>query len=186
GGEQRRIAPERRRPRLDRLARDGTRELVPVVHRLERPEATRADAVRDRWVLAVAHATAKDVNRHRRTYASDDAIPADSRASPLRLRDGRPAQARAAPRGTRRDRPRIRQPRHPVAGDRGGEARRSRAAPGQPPLLRLARLAEPARGDLRALLGAVRRRARSRPARRLDDRREGGARPPDVGARGAG
>jgi aspartate/methionine/tyrosine aminotransferase len=57
---------------------------------------------------------------------------------------------------------------------------------GEPPLLRLARAAEPARRDLRALCRAVRHRARPRAARRLDDRGQGGPRAPDVGARRAG
>ncbi len=89
---------------------------------------------------------------------------------------------RASARGSRRDRPRLRQPRHPLPADRGREARGGRRQAGEPPLLGKPRAPQSARGRLRAVPREVRRRARPRRPRRLDDRREGGAGPSDVGA----
>ena len=62
-------------------------------------------------------------------------------------------EARARRRG--RDRPRLRQPRHPLAGDRRREARRGGAHAAQPPLLALARAPEAARGRRRAVRSAA-------------------------------
>ena len=55
--------------------------------------------------------------------------------------------------------------------------------PAQPPLLVEPRHPEPATGDLRPLRAPLRRRARPGDAGADDDRRQGGARAPDVGAR---
>ncbi len=92
----------------------------------------------------------------------------------------------AAARRGRRHRPRLRQPGHPVARDRRREAGRGGGEAAQPPLLGEPRDPEPARGDLRAVRAALRRRARPRSRGDHDDRREGGARAPALGARRAG
>ena len=62
-------------------------------------------------------------------------VPPDQRVAAVRVRADRRAED-AAPASRRgRDRPRVRQPRHPVARRRGREARRGGAQPAQPPLL---------------------------------------------------
>ena len=80
------------------------------------------------------------------------------------------------------DRPRLRQPRHPVAGHRRREAGRGGAQPAQPPLLAEPRPAQAARGDRRLLQAQVGRRPRPRARDHQHDRLEGGLQPPDVGA----
>ena len=82
---------------------------------------------------------------------ADDAVSANPRSPSLRLRDRRPAEARAAARGSRRDRPRLRQPRHPSPAIAVEKLAEAAAEAGQPPLLGEPRAAEPPRGRLRAL-----------------------------------
>jgi len=80
---------------LDALAADPGCDLVPVVDRFERPEAANADTVREGRVVALADATAKDVNRHGRTLPGGGslAISSNSRSPPVRFRDRGPAEA---------------------------------------------------------------------------------------------
>ena len=89
--------------------------------------------------------------------------------------------------GTRRGRPRLRQPRHPVA--RRSPSRSSREAALRPVNHRysVSRGLPQLRAALAELYAApLRRHARPRHAGRRDDRREGGAVAPDVGAGRAG
>ncbi len=112
-------------------------------------------------------------------------FPAHLGAAAVRLRRDRAAQARAAPRGRGRDRPRLRQPGPAVA------ARvRSRSCR-RPPGSRRTTATRPRAAGSRtsgspicdALPAPLRRRARSRDPGADDDRRQGGALAPDVGAR---
>ena len=57
----------------------------------------------------------------------------------VRLHDHQRPEGRGTASGRGRDRPRLRQPRHPLAGDRGREAGRGRPHQPQPPLLDVAR-----------------------------------------------
>ena len=112
----------------------------------------------------------------------DDGVPPDQRAAAVRLRDhGRP-EDRGPARRRRRHRPRLRQPRHPVARRRGREAGRGGAQPAQPPLLGEPGHPEAAPRDHRPLPAQVRRRARPRDAGVHHHRRQGGLLAPDVGA----
>ena len=119
------------------------------------------------------------------TVSADGVSPCPV-APAVRLRGDRAVEAGAASGGERRDRPRLRQPRPRLAGGRGREAGRGGREPAQPPLLDESRHSEAAQGDLRPLPGSLRRRARSRDPGGRDDRCEGGAGAPDVGARRAG
>ena len=84
--------------------------------------------------------------------------------------------------GQRRHRPRVRQPRPAVARRRGREARRGRPQPAEPPLLVVAGHPQAAPGHRQPLPAALRGRARPRHRGGDDDRRQGGAVAPDVGA----
>ena len=74
----------------------------------------------------------------------------------------------------------------PSPDDRGGEARRGGPQQPQPPLLGQPGHPQAAPGGRRALPAQVRRHARPRHRGALDDRRQGGLQPPDVGAPAAG
>ena len=86
----------------------------------------------------------------------------------------------------RRHRPRVRQPRHPLARGRRREAGRGGPQPAQPPVLLEPRDPQAPPGDRRLVPAAIRRRARPRARGPHDDRGEGGALAPDVGPRRAG
>ncbi len=121
------VAPQRARPRLDPLPRHDPAQLVPVVHGFERTEAANADTVCEGGVVTLADPATEDVNGHGSTsFSYSDAVSANTRSPSLRFCDRRPAEAGAAARGSRRDRPRLRQPGHSLARARGREARRGR------------------------------------------------------------
>ena len=109
-------------------------------------------------------------------------IPTHPRPAAVRLRrdrraeDGSPASRRG------RDRPRVRQPGHPVAADRGREAGRGGAEPAQPPVLRRPAASRACGSRSPTSTGAVRRRARPRDRGVRHHRRQGGLLPPHVGA----
>ena len=112
-----------------------------------------------------------------------DRASAHPRPPAVRLRGDRCAQARAAPRRRGRDRPRLRQPGHRLARDGGREARarrpRSRATTAT-------RRAAASRTCASAICELYERRfgVDARPGARgdHDDRRQGGARAPALGA----
>ena len=112
-------------------------------------------------------------------------VPPDQRAAALRVRHHQRAETGGTPSRCGRHRSRVREPRPPVAGRRGREARRGRPQPAQPPLLRVEGHPEAAPSRHRSVLPQIRRRARSRHRGRDDDRRQGRPLPPDVGARRA-
>ena len=102
---------------------------------------------------------------------------------PVRLHDHQqPEDGRSSSRRGRH-RPRLRQPGHPVARDRGREAGRGRSHRPQPPVLDEPGPAQPPRSPLAALYerkwGVD---ARPRDRDHQHDRLEGGLQPPDVGA----
>ena len=97
-----------------------------------------------------------------RVVGSDDGVPPDQRAAALRVRDHQRSEGVVTASRPRRHRPRVRQPRPALAARGGGQARRGRAQPAQPPLLGLARHPEAAQRHLRPLPAQVRRRARPR------------------------
>ena len=98
--------------------------------------------------------------------------------------DGLKSEAAAG--RARRHRPRLRQPRHPLARHRRRQAGRGGPQPPQPPLLRQPGHPEAARGRRRPLPASLRRRARPRHRGHQHHRRQGGLLPPDVGAAPAG
>ncbi len=100
----------------------------------------------------------------------------------VRLRHHGRAEDRGPASRRGRHRPRVRQPRHPVARRRGEEARGGGREPAQPPLLVEPRHPEAAPGDHRPLPAQVRRRARPRDAGVHHHRRQGGLLAPHVGA----
>ena len=115
-----------------------------------------------------------------------DGVPPGRQPAAVRVRADRRPEDAAPPRRRGRDRPRVRQPRPPVARRRGREARRGGAQPAQPPLLDEPRHPE-----------AAPRRSATSTARKfgveldletelLDDRREGRLLAPDVDARRPG
>ena len=113
-------------------------------------------------------------------------VPTDQRAAALRVRRDRRAED-AIPAGRRRrDRPRVREPRHPVADGGGREARRGGAQSAQPPLLHEQGHPEAAARGGRSLPARVRRRPRLRDRGLLDDRRQGRLLAPDADARRSG
>ena len=67
GRQQVGVAPDAPRPGGDRLVRDAPVQRVPVVDRLERAEAARADAHRFRLVLRLADAAADEIDTHERS-----------------------------------------------------------------------------------------------------------------------
>ena len=105
-------------------------------------------------------------DRRRAPEHRADGVPAHPQPAAVRLRGDRQAQARATAGRRRRHRPRLREPRPPVAAGRRREAPRGRREPAQPPLLGEPRPPEPAAGDLRPLREPLRGRARPRDARR--------------------
>ena len=123
----------------------------------------------------------------RRGYLGADGVPPHQRVAAVRVRADRRAEDAAAASRRGRHRPRVRQPRHPVARRRGREARRGRAQSAQPPLLdeqghpEAARWPSPTSTERKFGVDA-----RLRDRGLLDDRREGGLLAPDAHARRAG
>ena len=102
---------------------------------------------------------------------------------PVRLHDHQQPEDRGTASGRRRDRPRVRQPRHPLAGDRRREAGRGRPHRPQPPLLDVAGACPScARRSPRLYERNWGVDARPRAGDHQHDRLEGGLQPPHVGA----
>ena len=120
--------------------------------------------------------------RWRPAVPSIHGVPPHQRDAPLRLHHHRRAEDRGAAGRGGRDRPRVRQPRHPLAGDRGREAGRGGPQHPQPPLLGEPGHPEAAGGRGRPVPAPLRRRSRPRHRDHLHHRRQGGLQPPHVGA----
>ena len=140
--------------------------------------------IRSNRVLPIALMLAERCNKYSPRAA--DGVSPRAVAAAVRLRGDRAAEAGATPRRGGRDRPRLRQPRPRLAAGCGREAGRGGREPAQPPLLGQSRHPEAAQRGLRPVPGSFRRRPRSRDTGGGDDRREGRAGAPDVGARRAG
>ena len=111
-----------------------------------------------------------------------DGIPPDQLVAAVRLRHHGCPEDRGPASRRGRHRPRVRQPRHPVARRRGEEARGGGREPAQPPLLVEQGPAQAAARDHRPLPPQVRRRPRPRDAGVQHHRRQGRVLAPDVGA----
>jgi len=72
--QERLVAPERPWSRRDLLVAHLRRDGLPVVHGLERAEATETDPARDRGILRLADPASQRVNRQR-VIAPSDAEP---------------------------------------------------------------------------------------------------------------
>ena len=153
----------------------GSGSRRPRTTSARRPTATERRAAPERGVFMPGLGTAREYPR-RMEFRRIHALPPYAFAEIDALK----VQSRRS--DDRRDRPRVRQPRHPVAPDRGREAGRGRPQPAQPPLLDDPRRPAPAARDHRPLPAALRRRARPRDRGLRDHRGQGGVLAPHVGA----
>ena len=124
-------ARQPRRPRHLLEAAGDDRVGVSAAERPARPAATRQEP-------GGAGVATPDSSGRRLGGAvgSHHGVPPDRGAAAVRLRGDRQAEARAAPGRGGRDRPRLREPRHPVAGDAVEKLCEAAQQGAQPPLLR--------------------------------------------------